>query len=51
MADNNTVKHSAADAFFTVDPEGIYNSGSIVLESNGLAKVINIASNTSWRVF
>lgn len=53
--DGNThtvdIKHSAADAFFTVDPESQYPSGSIVLESNGLAKVITIASNTSWRVF
>lgn len=45
------IKHSAADAFFTVDPESQYPSGSIVLESNGLAKIITIASNTSWRVF
>lgn len=44
------IKHSAADAFFTVDPEGNH-SGSIILESNGLAKNITIASNTSWRVF
>lgn len=45
------IKHSAADAFFTVDPESIYPSGSITLESNGLAKPIAISSNTSWRVF
>lgn len=45
------IKHSAADAFFTVDPESIYPSGSITLESNGLTKTIAIKSNTSWRVF
>lgn len=48
---STTIKHSAADAFFTVDPESIYPSGSITLESNGLEKTIAIKSNTSWRVF